>query len=50
MPNIDLATFSGGSFQGFEMNGAAAVDYSGRSVSAVGDVNNDGISCSACTR
>ncbi len=43
MQNVDLATFSGGSSQGFEVDGAAALDQSGFSVSAAGDINNDGI-------
>jgi hypothetical protein len=38
---LDLASLSNA--QGFRINGAAATDYSGVSVSAVGDINNDGI-------
>jgi hypothetical protein len=38
---LDLASLS--NTQGFSINGAVASDYSGVSVSAVGDINNDGI-------
>jgi Ca2+-binding RTX toxin-like protein len=38
--SIDLSTLSGGS--GFSLDGEGAVDWSGYSVSAAGDVNNDG--------
>ena len=40
--SLDLASLS--STQGFYVNGAAAGDYTGNSVSTVGDINNDGIS------
>jgi methyl coenzyme M reductase gamma subunit len=39
---IDLASLS--NTQGFKVNGAAAGDTSGHSVSSAGDINNDGIS------
>jgi len=42
LPNsIDLSTLNG--LNGFVLNGEAAADYSGFSVSAAGDVNGDGI-------
>src|SRR4028118_8617 len=38
---LDLSTLNGSN--GFAINGIAAYDYSGRSVSSAGDVNGDGI-------
>ncbi|MCI0749754.1 MAG: cadherin domain-containing protein, partial [Nevskiales bacterium] len=38
--NLDLSTLDGSN--GFQINGEAASDYAGRSVSAAGDVNGDG--------
>src|SRR5262249_424999 len=38
--NIDLSSLDG--TDGFKLNGAAAFDYSGRSVASAGDVNGDG--------
>ena len=38
--NLNLSTLDGSN--GFKLNGVAADDYSGRSVSAAGDVNGDG--------
>ena len=40
--DVDLATFVSGDTTGFRILGAAAGDHSGSSVSAAGDVNNDG--------
>ena len=40
-PNINLSSLSGA--DGFRLDGVAASDYSGRSVSAAGDINGDGI-------
>jgi len=40
--NIDLATFSSAGPDGFRMDGAAASDLLGDSVSCAGDVNGDG--------
>ncbi|MDZ7906489.1 MAG: integrin alpha [Cypionkella sp.] len=39
-PNLNLSTLNGSN--GFQINGEAAYDYSGRSVSSAGDVNGDG--------
>jgi hypothetical protein len=39
--NLDLSSLDGSN--GFKISGEAAEDYSGRSVSAAGDVNGDGI-------
>src|SRR5262245_15734114 len=39
-PNIDLSTLDGTT--GFKLSGAAADDFSGRSVASAGDVNGDG--------
>ncbi|WP_439342146.1 Calx-beta domain-containing protein [Vacuolonema iberomarrocanum] len=39
--NFDLSTLNGSN--GFAINGVAAGDYSGRSVSGAGDINGDGI-------
>src|SRR3954451_11954538 len=38
--NIDLSTLNGTT--GFKLSGAAAFDFSGRSVASAGDVNGDG--------
>ena len=40
-PSLDLSTLNGAS--GFVLNGIDPEDVSGRSVSAAGDVNGDGI-------
>ncbi len=40
--NIDLANFTAASSAGFRIDGAAAFDQSGSSVSSAGDVNSDG--------
>ncbi|MCB1553241.1 MAG: FG-GAP repeat protein, partial [Xanthomonadales bacterium] len=40
-PVISLSTLDGGN--GFRIDGVAAADFSGRAVSAAGDVNGDGI-------
>jgi len=39
--NFDLSSLNG--TNGFKLNGVAAYDYSGNSVSAAGDINGDGI-------
>ncbi|WP_350309686.1 VCBS domain-containing protein [Aquariibacter lacus] len=41
-PGVDLSAIAAG-VGGFVINGQAAFDYSGRSVSAAGDVNGDGL-------
>ena len=38
--NIDLSSLNGSN--GFRLSGAAAADFSGRSVASAGDVNGDG--------
>jgi hypothetical protein len=40
-PNLQLSALDGS--DGFQISGAAAGDWAGRSVSAAGDVNGDGI-------
>jgi FG-GAP repeat len=40
--NIDLSSLNGSN--GFKLSGAAAADFSGRSVASAGDVNGDGFS------